>query len=120
MATETVNVTAVNDAPVAVNGSVTTDEDTDHVFGASDFNFTDANDSPPNGFAAVVITSLPTAGTLRYDGSAVVAGDLPLTRERRRPARGQARLPPGGQRQRHPLRDLRLPHPGQRRHPQRR
>ena len=79
VATETVNVTEVNDAPLAVNGSVTTDEDTDHVFGASDFDFTDPNDSPPNGFAAVVITSLPTAGTLRYDGSAVVAGDLPLT-----------------------------------------
>ena len=109
-------VTAVNDAPVAVNGSVTTDEDTDHVFGASDFNFTDPNDSPPTasrGGHHQPADGRHAALRRRRGRDRRPAAD----RERRRPARRQARLPPGGQRQRHPLRDLRLPHPGQRRHP---
>ena len=37
----TVNVTAVNDAPVGTNNTVTTLEDTAYTFTAADFGFTD-------------------------------------------------------------------------------
>ena len=39
----TVNVTAVNDAPTAADNAVTTNEDTDHTFSASEFGFTDVD-----------------------------------------------------------------------------
>src|SRR5260221_529993 len=75
----TVNVTSVNDAPAAVASSVTTNEDTDRAFAAADFNYSDASDSPANGFQAAIVTSLPGNGSLRYNGSALTAGDLPKT-----------------------------------------
>src|SRR5438477_916060 len=67
----TVNVTSVNDAPTAAASSVTTNEDTDKAFAATDFSFTDASDSPANGLLAVTVTSLPVNGSLLYNGSAV-------------------------------------------------
>ncbi|HBL43668.1 MAG TPA: hypothetical protein DDZ90_09780, partial [Planctomycetaceae bacterium] len=39
--TMTIDVTSVNDAPIASGNTVTTDEDTPYVFSASDFNFSD-------------------------------------------------------------------------------
>ena len=41
----TVDVTAVNDAPTAsdTDNTVTTNEDTDHTFAASEFGFTDVH-----------------------------------------------------------------------------
>src|SRR5205807_1698792 len=78
-ATMTVNVNSVNDAPTAVNSSVTTDEDTDYVFAGADFSFTDTGDSPANGLAAVIVTSLPANGSLRFSGTALGALDLPKT-----------------------------------------
>ena len=60
--TFTVNVSSVNDAPAGTDGSVTIAEDGSHTFVAGDFGFTDPNDVPANGFASVVVTSLPTAG----------------------------------------------------------
>src|SRR5207247_1887141 len=68
-ATMTVNVRSVNDAPTAVDSSVTTNEDTDKVFAAADFSFSDANDTPANAFKAALVTSLPGNGSLLYDGS---------------------------------------------------
>ena len=41
--TMTVNVDAVNDAPTAADNTVTTNEDTDHTFSASEFGFTDVD-----------------------------------------------------------------------------
>src|SRR5207249_1052072 len=38
------------------------------------FGFTDPNDSPPNNFSRVKITTLPGAGTLKTNGVAVTAG----------------------------------------------
>jgi VCBS repeat-containing protein len=70
----TINVTSVNDAPAGTSGSVTTLEDTAKALSASDFGFTDPNDSPANAFAAVMITTLPGSGTLTLNGSAVTAG----------------------------------------------
>ena len=74
-ATASITVTAVNDAPRGTNGAVTIDEDTSHVFSTTDFGFSDPNDTPPNNLLAVTITTLPTAGTLLLNGTAVTAGE---------------------------------------------
>ena len=65
-----------NSAPTASNGTVTTDEDTDHVFSASEFNY---SDSDGDTLASVKITELPAAGqgTLTLDGAAIALADLP-------------------------------------------
>ena len=74
--TMTLHVTEAspNHAPVGAANTVILAEDTPYVFTAADFGFTDPDDSPPNRFAAVKITSLPAAGTLRSGGSAVTNG----------------------------------------------
>src|SRR5438067_1968054 len=68
-----VNVNSVNDAPTAVNSSVTINEDSTKTFAVADFQFTDTHDSPANGLAAVIITSLTSNGTLFYNGVAITA-----------------------------------------------
>src|SRR5438105_1479488 len=75
----TVNVRSVNDAPTAVDSSVTTNEDTDKTFAGADFSFTDAADNPANGLAAVIVTSLPTNGSALYSGAALVVTELPTS-----------------------------------------
>ena len=72
----TINVTAVNDPPTAAHGTVTTNEDTDHAFAATDFSYTDSEDNP---LASVKITGLPAAGELTLDGTAIADTDLPKT-----------------------------------------
>ena len=64
-----IDVIAANDAPTAANGSVSTAEDTAHVFGVGDFGFADpdAGDS----LSSVKIVSLPAAGELVHDDTAV-------------------------------------------------
>jgi hypothetical protein len=74
--TFTVNVNSVNDAPSGTDKTITTNEDTAYTFAMADFGFTDPNDTPPNGFAAVEITTLASAGTLKDSGVAVTAGQL--------------------------------------------
>ena len=74
--TMTINVTSVNDAPVGTATTVSMLEDTAHTFAATDFGFTDPNDSPPNNFYRVEITTLPTNGTLQLSGTAVTAGQF--------------------------------------------
>ncbi|MEP6969233.1 MAG: DUF4347 domain-containing protein, partial [Betaproteobacteria bacterium] len=69
--TLTLNVTAVNDAPVGSNKTVTVLEDATYTFAASDFGFSDPNDTPANTLINVRITSLPVTGTLTLSGSAV-------------------------------------------------
>src|SRR6185436_2084563 len=71
-ATMTINVTAVNDAPVASASSVTTDEDTDYTFAAADFQFSDVEN---NSLASITICSLSLASgdTLKLGAAAVVA-----------------------------------------------
>jgi hypothetical protein len=71
--TMTVNVSAVNDAPLGKNASVTTLEDTAYVFAASDFGFTDPDG---NALVEVRIASLPAAGVLTNNGVAVSSGQL--------------------------------------------
>jgi hypothetical protein len=60
--TQTINVVAVNDAPSGADNSKTISEDGSYTFAAADFGFTDALDS--NAFSGVVVTTLPTNGTL--------------------------------------------------------
>jgi VCBS repeat-containing protein len=77
-ATATVNLTiaSVNDTPLATSATVTTLEDTAYIFAVSDFGFSDPNDSPANSLLAVEITTLPAAGTLTDNGTAVTAGQF--------------------------------------------
>uniref|UniRef100_UPI000AB79FF9 immunoglobulin-like domain-containing protein n=1 Tax=Pseudomonas sp. NBRC 111124 TaxID=1661039 RepID=UPI000AB79FF9 len=70
-ATATVNVVAVNDAPVSAGGAVTGVEDTALVLNWSNFNVTDVDS--PTASLGITITQLPTLGTLQYNnGSAWV------------------------------------------------
>ena len=68
-----VRVPAVNVAPTASNGTVTTNEDTDYAFTASDFNFSDAGDA----LESVKIVTLPTSGELQLNNAAI--GSVPQT-----------------------------------------
>ncbi|MEZ5902938.1 MAG: cadherin-like domain-containing protein [Alphaproteobacteria bacterium] len=72
--TITFDVLNINDAPDGTDNTVTTLEDTDYTFDPSDFGFTDVNDTPADNFQSVVITTLPTNGTLELSGVAVTAG----------------------------------------------
>lgn len=69
--TLTFNVTPVNDAPVGTTSTVTAIENTTFVFSAATFGFTDPGDTPANNFAAVQITALTGAGSLKLNGVAV-------------------------------------------------
>jgi VCBS repeat-containing protein len=68
-ATSTINVTAINDAPTAADASITISEDTSKVFAAADFGFSDVDGSLSN----VIVTTLPSAGSLKLDGTTVTA-----------------------------------------------
>lgn len=72
--TMSLNVTSVNDAPTAVNGTVSTFVNNTYKFKASDFGFSDPNDNPANSLSAVKFTTLPTSGTLSDNGTALTAG----------------------------------------------
>ena len=65
--------------PTASNGTVTTNEDTDHTFSASHFAFSDADTGDT--LAAVKITGPLAAGrgTLTLDGRAINSANLPKT-----------------------------------------
>ncbi|MDD2727968.1 Ig-like domain-containing protein, partial [Malikia sp.] len=67
----TIMVTPVNDAPAGASATLTVLEDGSKTFAASDFGFSDASDSPAHGLRAVLISTLPGAGTLQLDGVAV-------------------------------------------------
>ncbi|WP_200833028.1 cadherin-like domain-containing protein, partial [Spiribacter sp. SSL99] len=71
--TLTVDVTSVNDAPSGTDKTVTVNEDATYTLQASDFGFSDTADS--DAFDSVVIATLPSAGSLKLDGSAVSSGD---------------------------------------------
>ncbi|MCP4088124.1 MAG: hypothetical protein GY745_24235, partial [Actinomycetia bacterium] len=79
--TMTIDVTAVNDAPAGADNTVSTAEDTDYVFVAADFGFTDPNDSPADNFANVIITTTVANGTLYVDANlnGIVDGGEALT-----------------------------------------
>ncbi|AFM24557.1 tandem-95 repeat protein [Desulfomonile tiedjei] len=72
--TFTFTVNPVNDAPVAVDNSVTTQEDTSHIFITAEFGFSDVD--ARDQLQAVQITSLPTAGHLLLNGSDVALNQI--------------------------------------------
>ena len=61
-----------NSVPTATNNTVTTNEDTAYPFKAGDFNFSDTDTG--DALASVTIVTIPTAGELTLDGTAVAAG----------------------------------------------
>ncbi len=74
----TITVVGVNDAPTASNNTITTNEDTNHVFSTSEFNFSDTDDS--GSLNKIKITSLEDNGALQYyNGSSWV--DVTLNQE---------------------------------------
>ena len=77
-ATTTVSITDDDTPPTASDGTVTTDEDTDHTFAAANFSYSDTDSDP---LASVKIIELPAAGTgaLTLNGTAITSADLPKT-----------------------------------------
>ena len=65
----TIDISDVNEAPTASNGSVTTRANTAYAFGAGDFNFKDEDASAA--LSKVKIATRPTLGALALDGTAV-------------------------------------------------
>ena len=78
--TATLTINEVNHPPLGTKKTVSTPEDTPYVFKPADCGFSDPNDSPPNNFKAVEITTLPALGKLTDNGVAVTAGEfVPVT-----------------------------------------
>lgn len=65
-----------NHAPLGTSSTVTTLENSNFIFQATDFGFSDPNDTPSNNLLAVEITTLPSAGLLTNNGVPVLAGDF--------------------------------------------
>jgi len=72
LATKTINLVSINDAPTGTDGTVTAIEDTPYIFSTADFGFSDPEG---DGFLAVTITTLPTEGELTRNGVALSAGE---------------------------------------------
>lgn len=72
--TLSIGIVAVNDAPAGTDKTITLNEDSSRALTASDFGFSDASDSPANLLSSVIVTTLPLAGSLTLNGSAVTAG----------------------------------------------
>ena len=71
-----ITVTLVNDAPAGADALITVLEDGSKTFAATDFGFTDASDTPANALSAVIITTVPTSGTLKLNGTDVAVGQV--------------------------------------------
>lgn len=74
--TATFNLASVPDAPTSIASAVNGAEDKTIFFSTADFKFSDAADTPADGFAGVVISTLPANGTLALDGVAVTTGQF--------------------------------------------
>src|SRR5207247_2125798 len=70
------NATFVNQAPSGTDKTLGMLENSTYTFGVSDFGFADPNNSPPNTFLAVKITTVAGAGSLTDNGVAVSAGQF--------------------------------------------
>jgi len=73
VATTTIKITPVNDAPKGAGQTVTADEDTAFVFKAGDFPFSDADDAGANKLDSVIIMTLPASGDLYLNGAPITS-----------------------------------------------
>src|SRR5207244_2682562 len=73
----TVSVTSVNSQSLGTDAVKTVNEDHTYNFltTGAEFGLTDPSDTPANTFQSVIITTLPTRGTLTLGGVPVNAGD---------------------------------------------
>ena len=62
----TITTLALNSAPIAINNTLSIDEDNAHVFSTGDFGFSDPQDQ--NNFQDLLISSINGDGTLSYNG----------------------------------------------------
>jgi hypothetical protein len=76
VATVTINVAHVSQAPLGTSTTLTPAPGVPYVLQVADFGFSDPNDSPPDAFTAVEITTLPTWGSLALGGVPVAAGQF--------------------------------------------
>ena len=76
VATVTINVAAVNQAPAGSSKTVATLENTPYVFSTTDFGYSDPDNNPPKAFAGVVVDTLPGVGSLTDSGHAVAEGQF--------------------------------------------
>ena len=74
-ATAFITPVIINDAPSSANATLTFNEDTTHTFLVADFPFSDVD---ANSLLSVRVGSLPAFGTLKLDGVAITADQLPL------------------------------------------
>lgn len=72
--TITFNVTPLNDAPAGADATADIKEDQAYTFKTGDFGFSDPSDAVANALKAVIIGSLPAAGTLTLDGDPIAEG----------------------------------------------
>ncbi|MEZ6059075.1 MAG: cadherin-like domain-containing protein [Planctomycetaceae bacterium] len=72
VATTTVTMTAVNDAPSGTDKTITINEDATYTLTAADFGFSDVDG---NAFNRVWIMTLPGAGQLKFNGSTFAANN---------------------------------------------
>ena len=71
--TITIDVTPVNDAPTALDSTVTGKQDTDYVFKTVDFNFSDVDGDL---LASIKVTALESVGGLKLNGSDVFVNQV--------------------------------------------
>ena len=69
--TITIDVVGTNDAPVAADNATSVDVGASHTFNIAEFNFNDGAEG--NNLQSVIITRLPTDGTLTLNGQPVTA-----------------------------------------------
>ena len=67
----TATITNVNEAPTSANVTLTMNEDTEKVLALSDFTFNDVDTGDP--LFKVIITTLPTVGSLKLNGTTLTA-----------------------------------------------
>ena len=72
IASSTVTITAVNDAPETTNSGITTDEDTPYIFSTSDFQFTDVDFG--DALEGIQISQLPESGRLTFNNTDATVG----------------------------------------------
>lgn len=73
-----INVVSINDAPIGTDNDIHVVKNTAFTFSEAVFGFSDPNDPSANGLHAVIITSLPLAGVLLFNGTAVTVNQVML------------------------------------------